>query len=125
MILPEGLTTIGYCAFTACSGLTSVTIPASVTRIIGMTFYSCSSLTNIAVDEGSANFASVDGVMFSKNHTALIAYPAGRKDTAYQIPDGVTSMGIGAFSGCKNLTSAVIPEGVTKIENTAFVVAAV
>lgn len=36
------------------------------------------------------------------------------------IPDGVTSIGDKAFSGCSGLTSIVIPDGVTSIGNRAF-----
>ena len=36
------------------------------------------------------------------------------------IPEGVTGIGVGAFSGCTNLTSIVIPHGVTIIEDSAF-----
>ena len=34
------------------------------------------------------------------------------------IPDSVTAIGYGAFAGCTSLTSVVIPEGVTNLEDT-------
>ena len=36
------------------------------------------------------------------------------------IPEGVTSIGESAFSGCKSLTSITIPEGVTSLGSKAF-----
>jgi len=40
--------------------------------------------------------------------------------TSITIPDGVTSIGHGAFSGCSGLTSITIPDGVTSIGHGAF-----
>ena len=49
----------------------------------------------------------------------LVAFaPAGL--TTYTIPDGVTTIGDGAFYDCSSLTSIAIPEGVTTIGSSAF-----
>ena len=120
MVIPEGVTAIEGSAFSGCSSLTSVTIPGSVTDIYDSVFAGCSSLENIFVDAGNADYASADGVLFSKDHTTLLAYPAGREAAAYRVPDGVTIIGESAFAECKNLTSVVIPEGVTSIGSPSF-----
>ena len=118
--IPEGVRIIEDYAFCGCSSLTSVTIPGSVTDIYDSVFAGCSSLENIFVDAGNADYASADGVLFSKDHTTLLAYPAGREAAAYRVPDGVTIIGESAFAECKNLTSVVIPEGVTSIGSPSF-----
>ncbi len=118
--IPEGVRIIEDYAFCGCSSLTSVTIPGSVTDIYDSVFAGCSSLENIFVDAGNADYASADGVLFSKDHTTLLAYPAGREAAAYRVPDGVTIIGESAFAECKNLTSVVIPEGVTSIGSPDF-----
>ena len=118
--IPEGVRIIEDYAFCGCSSLTSETIPGSVTNIYDSVFVGCSSLENIFVDAGNVDYASADGVLFSKDHTTLLAYPAGREAAAYRVPDGVTIIGESAFAECKNLTSVVIPEGVTSIGSPDF-----
>jgi len=60
----------------------------------------------------------VNGVLYNKDITELIACPGGL--TSLQIPASVTNIGDEAFSGCINLTSIEIPSSVTSIENYAF-----
>ncbi len=117
--IPEGVTSIGRSAFCDCSSLTSVTIPDSVTSIGEEAFYDCSSLGNILVDDGNANYASTNGVLFNKERTVLLTYPA-EHETVYQIPEGVMSIEDYAFSGCRGLVSLKIPESVTSIGRFAF-----
>jgi len=118
--IPEGVTTIDYSAFEGCSKLTSVTIPDSVTSIGYRAFSHCDSLTSINVDQNSTKYCSVDGVLFNKDKTTLIQYPASKTFTAYSIPDSVTSIGIYAFYDCTSLTSVTIPDSVTSIGGGAF-----
>ena len=113
--IPNSVTSIGYRAFYGCSGLTSVTIPNSVTSIGEWAFAGCS----INVSDDNPNYIAKDGVLFNKQLTTLIQYPAG-KQGAYAIPNSVTSIGYQAFSGCKGLTSIEIPNSVTSIGNEAF-----
>ncbi len=117
--IPASVTSIGVFAFDRCSGLTGVTIPESVTSIGGAAFSDCTGLTDISVASGNPNYCSESGVLFNKNKTALICYPAGKRG-AYTIPAGVTSIGDDAFEWCTGLTSVTIPEGVTSICSFAF-----
>ena len=90
------VTSIGDWAFYGCTKLTSATIPDSVTGIGYAAFSKCGSLKSIDVGEGNTEYSSEDGVLFDKNKTVLIHFPAG-KGGHYTIPDGVTSIGDHAF----------------------------
>ena len=93
-------------------------IPNTVTSI-GGAFDDCTGLTSIDVDAANPNYSSVNGVLFNKDKTALIRYPIG-KQGVYSIPNSVTSIEDGAFSGCSGLTSVTIPNSVTSIGEATF-----
>ena len=118
--LPAALQEIGEGAFMWCERLTSVAIPAGV-RFIGIgAFSGCRNLPAIAVAAGNANYVVVDGVLFSKDKTNLIQYPAGRTATSYAIPAEVTSIWAEAFNNTDSLTAVTIPAGVISIGSWAF-----
>ena len=119
--IPNSVTEIDVYAFKGCTSLTSITIPNSVTNIGDSTFWGCSSLTAIYVAVDNKNYTSVNGVLFNKDKTALICYPAGKTDKSYNITNSVTSIGDYAFNGCSSLTSVTIPNSVTEIGGSAFV----
>jgi len=114
--IPGSVTTVGQSAFSFCSHLTSVTIPNSVTSI---GFQQCSSLTSITVDSNNPSLSSLDGVLFNKDRTALIQFPAG-KAGSYTIPDSVIHIWDRAFESCTGLTSVAIPDSVLTIGDYAF-----
>lgn len=117
--IPDSVTNIGDNAFMYCSKLRSITIPASVTNIGSQTFAYCSALENIFVDTGNENYCDIDGVLFNKNATELIRCPQKRNGN-YVIPDGVTSIPVGAFFYCSSLESVTVPASVTSINSNAF-----
>ncbi len=118
--IPDGVTSIGNGAFENCFELTSINIPDGVTSIGTNAFYGCSGLTSITVDSSNSSYCSESGVLFNKNKTALICYPAGKTDSSYKIPDEVTSIEYAAFEACTGLTSITIGGGVTSIGDYAF-----
>ena len=118
--IPNSVTSIDYDAFRDCTSLASITIPNSVTYISFDAFLGCSSLTEIKVASENSNYVSVNGVLYNKDKTTIICYPAGKKGNNYKIPDGVTWIGSSAFSGCLSLTSITIPNSVTSIDDDAF-----
>ncbi|MCD7712775.1 MAG: leucine-rich repeat protein, partial [Firmicutes bacterium] len=118
--IPDSVTWIGDYAFQSTS-LTSVTIPAGVNSIGYGVFAGCTSLTEINVDENNTVFWSVDGVLFDGGEeTTLVAYPAGKTDTSYVVPDGVVSISNAAFDNCANLESVTFPESLSWIGDWAF-----
>ncbi len=89
---------IGDRAFFGCSGLTSVTIPNSVTRIGDRAFEECSSLTSITIPNSVTNIGKV-------------AFSKCKALTSITIPHSVTSIGEYAFFYCSGLTSMVVEKG--------------
>lgn len=115
--LPNSLTTIGPSAFQACK-LRDILIPASVTNI-GLRAFNVTTITNISVDPLNPTYSSVDGVLFSKDQSALVQYPLGRS-VSYFIPSGTSKILDYAFIGCVGLTNVTIPASVTNIGSIAF-----
>ena len=118
--IPDSVTSIGRSAFHYCSRLTSIEIPSGVTSIGGSAFSSCRNLNEILVNEENKEFVSINGVLFSKDYSKLIAFPAGKTDITYTIPDSVTSIAGRAINSCQNLNEITIPDGVTIIGESAF-----
>ena len=117
--LPDGVTSIGRGAFEA-SGLTSILLPDNVSSIDVVAFSSCEALTQITVGENNGTFSSENGVLFDKEKTTLLVYPAGKAETEYVFPNSVTGIGEYAFEGCLNLTSITLPDTISKVDASAF-----
>ena len=120
--IPNSVTSIGYRAFSGCSGLTSVTIPNSVTSIGNYAFSGCSGLQKVIVKD----IAAWCGIQFGNVSSNPLDYAEhlysdeNTEVTNLVIPDGVTSIGGYAFYGCSGLTSVTIPNSVTSISWYAF-----
>lgn len=97
-----GLTTIGDYAFRSCSGLTSITIPNTVTSIGSRTFIGCSGLSSINIP---SNVTSIGSRAF-ESCTGL---------TSITIPSGVTSIAGDTFLQCSSLVSITVDSN-----NTTF-----
>ncbi|MGI5067956.1 InlB B-repeat-containing protein [Treponema denticola] len=70
---------------------------------------------------GPSNFLSVEGgVLFDKHKTKLIRYPTGKADTPYTVPASVKVLGDSSFTDSHNLTSLILPDGLTTVENDAL-----
>ena len=140
--LPEGLKTIGWNTFSGCDSLTQVEIPASVTSIDEFAFAGCDSLEGFRVSPESKSYVHDDrGVLYNKKMTVLVAAP-NKLSGSYTVPQGVTSIYGGAFSGsaiseillpdtltnlgwktftsCQGLTEVTIPDSVKEIGMYSF-----
>ena len=114
------VTEIGSDVFYENETIVNITIPDTIDSIYGNPFSECYSLKNITVDPTNPEFKSIDGVLYSKDGTALIACPACIELTSFTIPDTVTTIGNYAFYNCASLASFSIPDSVTEIGYGAF-----
>lgn len=117
--IPPDVTGIADGAFWGCTGLTAVSIPASITGIGESAFAACTNLTSILVDTNNNHYTIQNSVLFNKTGDTLVAYPAGLNGQ-YAIPEGVTTIEAGAFSGCSGLRSVSMPASVTRIADGTF-----
>ena len=102
--------------------LVTINIPRSVNWINSCDSFveECYKLENINVDSENSYYTSIDGVLYSKDRTALIKYACGKKETHFKIPIAAKNIGNYAFQACKNLTSIEISNNVTHIGDGAF-----
>ncbi len=107
VVIPAGVTEIGYGAFKGCTSLTSVEIPAGVTKIGDEAFWGCTSLASVEIPAGVTEIA---GSAF-EDCTSL---------ASVEIPAGVSKISDWAFLNCTSLASVEIPAGVTEIAGAAF-----
>ena len=129
--IPNRVTYIGEYTFKGCTSLTSVTIGESVSEIGKSAFESCTSLTSVVWNAiHCVNFIipdapfpnSVTSFTFGEKVEHVPAYLCYDMSVlaSITIPNSVTSIGGGAFSGCSSLTSVTIPNSVTSIGTDAF-----
>ncbi|MCU0782155.1 MAG: leucine-rich repeat protein, partial [Akkermansiaceae bacterium] len=111
---PASLTRIGEYAFFGCSNLMGVTIPPHVTQIGARAFEACAALFAIEVDSANPAYRSTNGVLFDKAGTTLLQFPAG-KGGGYVIPESVIATGGWAFANSNLLTSVQLPASLTSL----------
>ena len=129
-IIPDGVKSIGKCAFVDCYSLVSISIPNSVTNIGDGAFDGCSSLSNLVIPNsvtsiGDGAFwgcSSLRSLVIPNSVTSIGAWAfSGCKSLSnITIPDSLTSIGAWAFDGCSSLCSLVIPNSVTSIDAWVF-----
>ena len=117
--IPNSVTFIGKGAFTRCDLLTNVDISSAVTSIGQSAFAECNSLTDINVDSDNEMYCSQNGVLYNKDKSRIICYPAGKTNSVYSIPDCVAIIERSAFLKSK-LQTLKIPESVENINSWAF-----
>ncbi|MCM1132427.1 MAG: leucine-rich repeat domain-containing protein [Ruminococcus flavefaciens] len=142
IILPDTVKTIGEAVFS--EYVEKITLPASCTEISGTEpFLSCLSLKEITVpDGGDGAYSSLDGVLYNKDKSVLVAYPVQKSDTSYKAPaslkeiemsgfcynefieevdiSGVEKIGSYAFEACPSLKSVKLSKDLNTVGTNAF-----
>jgi uncharacterized repeat protein (TIGR02543 family) len=106
--LPASLTRIGESAFMGCNGLTgALTLPSSLSAIEDNAFANCSGLTSLTLPSGLSTIGN--SAFYNCNSLTSVTFP-----------NGLTNIGSYAFQNCRNLTSLTLPSGLNAIESGAF-----
>ena len=116
IVIPDGVTFIGDCAFSSCSSflIKYISIPKSVICLNGNPFVKWDGKLECL----SPNFIYEDDVLFNKDKSKIISF-RNQAIRSYIIPSSVTSIGDSAFMGC-SLEEVAIPDSVTRIGDHAF-----
>ena len=145
-VLPQNLRSIGQQCFDGCEKITKVSIPDTVTFLDVQIFNGCSALTEIYIggQAGGAyvygnsplgvcsaleiiqvspdNFAlqAIDNVLYSKDGTTMVQYPAGKKDKVYVVPEMVTTIYQSAMQRNLYIEEIYFPSSLKTIEKYAL-----
>jgi len=141
--LPNSLVKIGNWAFYHCIAFTSFHIPRNLAQIGYDTFQDCKNIEFFTCSSLNQHFKVISGVLYNKEMTELVWYPAASPLTSFSIPntvrslrdycfgyntklvevnlpDSLTWMGMNIFRDCKGLTQIDIPDGVKHMGITVF-----
>ena len=119
-MVPEDTASVGEYAFCGCKNLFAVGLSDTVEEVASSAFDGCWSLASIQVSPDNETLASIDGVLFRKSDRTLLRYPEGLSEPLYCVPDGILSIGPGAFRGCGSLWKVIVPAGVVFVGELAF-----
>ncbi len=95
-------------------------LPSSVTNIKKGALNNCKNIVSFEVPWDNLYYEAIGGNLYTKGGDTLVQYAAGRYDPFFNVPQNVTGIGEGAFSGCLSLINVIIPDTVTNIGEGAF-----
>lgn len=104
--IPNGIKTIGKCAFIGCTGLSTISIPNSITHIGNNAFHGCNKVYNLKLPPSLTEIP--DGFI------------AGSQIRKVDIPEGVTIIGLDAFGNCSKLNDVALPSSLITLERGVF-----
>ena len=112
---------IGSCAFRGCRGLTSLNLPAGITKIGEEAFWGCSGLKEVrfCINDNLDTYLT-KGHPYINVDCGIKYYINDKEITSFEIPSNVTTLGHYVFQGCSGLTSLNLPAGITSIDKYAF-----
>lgn len=115
--IPNSVKSIETQAFSGCNNLKEVVIGKGTTNIERDAFSWCNSLLNIKVDSENLNYASKDGLLYTKDFSELLLYPTGNTTENVILPEGLRVLSENTFANNSNIKSITIPSTVEKIDS--------
>ncbi len=115
--LTEGIEKLNSSAIDYCKNLKKVNISSTVNSIGSFNFLGCN-IESFNVDEENEHFKSIDGVLFSKDGKTLLNYATGKKDSYYEVPNGVKTISATSFENCQSLQYVLLPRTFTGSNGT-------
>ena len=137
IVIPNGTKSIGIYAFSNCKSLKEIAIPSAVESLVetndgnmvegingknasvSSCFAGCTSLEKITVDSKNKKYASDNGMLFNKDKTHLLFYPAAMQGIEVIVKTGVKTIAKNTFCENKNIQRIKFPITVTKVEDGA------
>lgn len=118
LTLSTSLTTLGSFAFANCTSLKEVVIPDGVEGIdVASSFVGCTGLENFEIH--NLDYDSFDGIVYSKDLSELVLFPAGKLLDTYKVLEQTIRIGDYAFASNKYLMNIDLTN-VEEIGNNSF-----
>lgn len=95
-----------------------IKLPKTISKL-DWSFWHCKKLTSIEVDNDNKTYCSIDGVLYSRDHKTLYAYP-NMHGKIYEVPEGVEIIEKFAFKDCDNIEMLMLPSSIKLIKLNAF-----
>ena len=95
-----------------------IKLPQTINKL-DWSFWHCRKLKAIEVDNNNKFYSSIDGVLYSRNHEILYAYP-NMHGSIYEVPEGVETIEKFAFKDCDNIEMLILPSTIKHIKINAF-----
>ncbi len=126
VVLPDSLVNLGTGVFANMKQLNTVTVGRQVPAgALAEAFVGDGSLLEFRADDSVVNYSVADGVLFNKDKTQLVAFPAAKKTAGgvYTVPETVKDIAASAFSGAQ-VSKVNMPKGLASIGKNGFAGAA-
>lgn len=107
-------------AFYGCKKLEKVEMPSWLVTMGRNVFGDCDSLRSIEVDEANYFYMTIDGNVYTSDGKTLVQYAVGKSETDFVLPNGVEKIETSAFDGCSNLQSITLSESLFAIGDDVF-----
>lgn len=122
LVLPARVVSLGDKALTGCTSLSSLTLSKNLEAFDFSMIDGCDKLSSIVVPEGTTAVHSDNGIIYTSDKTTLVYCPAGiiLENNTYTVLEGTKVIGAGAFKNNSTLQTIILPEGLTEIRENAF-----
>ena len=117
VVIPDGLIDIGWWNFGGCKSLTHLHLPGTLRHI---STGCASSIRSYTVSSNNKYLTTIDGIVYNKKVTKLLAVPKEIALKTIKIPQTVTEIDSVAFSDCKKIKHIILPKGLKKIGHSVF-----